>query len=75
MNAIFFSYKCNACEKSYAQKVGLKIHLEQCQKYLNYQKRTTPNVELDSAKTLDGLLPKYLSKLFDFNCDVVKQIS
>ncbi|VDM92286.1 unnamed protein product, partial [Litomosoides sigmodontis] len=54
-------YKCNACEKSYAQKVGLKIHLEQCQKHLNCQQRTMPNVELDSAKTLDGLLPKYLS--------------
>ncbi|MCP9266351.1 Zinc finger protein [Dirofilaria immitis] len=54
-------YKCNACEKSYAQKVGLKIHLEQCQKYLNCQQRTSPNAELDSAKTLDGLLPKYLS--------------
>lgn len=66
MNAVSFSYKCNACEKSYAQKVGLKIHLEQCQKYLNYQQRTSPNAELDSAKTLDSLLPKYLSKSLVF---------
>nr|CRZ25968.1 Bm10919 [Brugia malayi] len=54
-------YKCNACEKSYAQKVGLKIHLEQCQKYLNCQQQTSPNAEMDSAKTLDSLLPRYLS--------------
>lgn len=63
MNIVSFSYKCNACEKSYAQKVGLKIHLEQCQKYLNCQQRTSPNAELDSSKTLDSLLPRYLSKL------------
>ncbi|KAL3981775.1 Zinc-finger double domain family protein [Acanthocheilonema viteae] len=54
-------YKCNACEKSYAQKVGLKIHLEQCRKYVNCQQQITPNTELDNAKTLDGLLPKYLN--------------
>lgn len=28
-------YKCEACGKSYAQKVGLKIHQEQCQVFLN----------------------------------------
>uniref|UniRef100_A0A915DDZ7 C2H2-type domain-containing protein n=1 Tax=Ditylenchus dipsaci TaxID=166011 RepID=A0A915DDZ7_9BILA len=28
-------YKCEACSKSYAQKVGLKIHQEQCQIHLN----------------------------------------
>ncbi|KAL3981776.1 Zinc-finger double domain family protein [Acanthocheilonema viteae] len=56
-----FRYKCNACEKSYAQKVGLKIHLEQCRKYVNCQQQITPNTELDNAKTLDGLLPKYLN--------------
>lgn len=28
---VSFRYKCEACGKSYAQKVGLKIHQEQCQ--------------------------------------------
>lgn len=28
-------YKCGKCGKSYAQKVGLKIHMEQCQSTAN----------------------------------------
>lgn len=53
----FCRYKCSACDKSYAQKVGLKIHLEQCQLYLNNQ-----NSEEKGSNSLESLLPNMFSK-------------
>lgn len=41
-------YKCPSCDKSYAQKVGLKIHLEQCQQYLD-AKNPSPGLVVDNA--------------------------
>jgi hypothetical protein len=66
-------YKCNACNKSYAQKVGLKIHLEQCASYQNARDPSSPKdspyyyfIESDESgvgladklKRLEDLLPK-----------------
>ena len=43
-------YKCEACSKCYAQKVGLKIHQEQCQLYM----QTRRDSVLTNATTDSG---------------------
>ncbi|EPB69448.1 zinc finger, C2H2 type [Ancylostoma ceylanicum] len=56
-------YSCNACGKSYAQKVGLKIHLEQCEAYRVGRTSESPvNVDTDSdssdsSRKIDFSLP------------------
>ncbi|VDM41268.1 unnamed protein product [Toxocara canis] len=55
-----FRYKCNACDKSYAQKVGLKIHLEQCQQYIS-GRGLSPDEDVEKPNTLECLIPRLLS--------------
>ncbi|VDM57850.1 unnamed protein product [Angiostrongylus costaricensis] len=63
-------YTCNTCGKSYAQKVGLNIHLEQCEAHLaNRQSESCVKVDTDldssdSNRKADFSLPNiYASKL------------
>lgn len=49
-------YKCDACSKSYAQKVGLKIHQEQCQMYLNRRGSVNTITSNDSESSLSSVI-------------------
>ncbi len=66
-----YRYKCNACDKSYAQKVGLKIHLEQCALYQNARNPSPTEADdsdesgenqAEKRKRLEDLLPKLFSE-------------
>lgn len=48
-------YKCDACDKSYAQKVGLKIHQEQCQTFLNRRGSVMTISTNDSESSLSSV--------------------
>ncbi|VDK52522.1 unnamed protein product [Anisakis simplex] len=58
--SILFRYKCNACDKSYAQKVGLKIHLEQCQQYLSNEGVISADEDLEKPNAIECLIPNIL---------------
>ncbi|VDM71201.1 unnamed protein product [Strongylus vulgaris] len=63
-------YSCSACGKSYAQKVGLKIHLEQCEAYRTGRTSESPvNVDTDSdssdsSRKIDFSLPNIYASEF-----------
>lgn len=75
-------YKCTSCAKSYAQKVGLKIHMEQCDAMRtdaitivdNNNSSTTDDTSGDDEqhreqkrRRLEDLLPKLFSNIYTFS--------
>nr|CAD2195048.1 unnamed protein product [Meloidogyne enterolobii] len=47
-------FKCDGCGKSYAQNIGLKIHQEQCQSWLNFQNNGINGNHQEHNKTINN---------------------
>lgn len=54
-------YACLSCGKSYAQKVGLKIHQEQCKNYSNKNNRRASVMTSASCASSAGASPNSLN--------------